>query len=134
MANFHTHIDLGNHDWFDGLNTYIRYICQRNWLGGWHLPQTTSYFALKLPHGWWVFGCDLALENDINAEQFSVFQKIVNNHMDANDAVIIVTHEPSWILDEYENRRTEEKLQYLIKKILKGRAVVRSIWSTYEFI
>ncbi len=25
------------------------------------LPQEKSYFALRLPMGWWVFGFDLAL-------------------------------------------------------------------------
>ncbi|GLE08100.1 hypothetical protein PINS_up019062 [Pythium insidiosum] len=46
----------GNHDWFDGLNTFTRFICQRNWLGGWLLPQRTSHFCIKLPHNWWFLG------------------------------------------------------------------------------
>ncbi|RHY54175.1 hypothetical protein DYB34_005892 [Aphanomyces astaci] len=114
-----------NHDWFDGLNTYSRFVCERDWLGGWHLPQDTSFFALKLPHGWWVLGCDLALEHDINVEQFACFEAIVERHMGPSDRVIVVTHEPSWILDEYEGNKSEEKLQYLITSILKGRVVVR---------
>ncbi|ONK76496.1 uncharacterized protein A4U43_C03F28680 [Asparagus officinalis] len=48
----------GNHDWFDGLHTFMRYICHKSWLGGWFLPQKKSYFALQLPRGWWVFGLD----------------------------------------------------------------------------
>ncbi|RLO12209.1 hypothetical protein DYB28_011797, partial [Aphanomyces astaci] len=114
-----------NHDWFDGLNTYSRFVCERDWLGGWHLPQDTSFFALKLPHGWWVLGCDLALEHDINVEQFACFEAIVERHMGPSDRVIVVTHEPSWILDGYEGNKSEEKLQYLITSILKGRVVVR---------
>jgi len=35
----------GNHDWFDGLATYTRYILSRDWLGGWLMPQRTSYFG-----------------------------------------------------------------------------------------
>ncbi|CAK4239460.1 unnamed protein product [Aphanomyces euteiches] len=96
-----------------------------DWLGGWHLPQDASYFALKLPQGWWLFGCDLALEHDINVEQFACFEAIVDKHMEPTDRVIIVTHEPNWILDGYEERRSEEKLQYLIQTILAGRVVVR---------
>ncbi|KAG9397865.1 hypothetical protein AC1031_016519 [Aphanomyces cochlioides] len=115
----------GNHDWFDGLNTYSRFVCERDWLGGWHLPQDASYFALKLPQGWWLFGCDLALEHDINVEQFACFEAIADKHMEPTDRVIIVTHEPNWILDGYEERRSEEKLQYLIQTILAGRVVVR---------
>lgn len=29
-------------------------------------PQEKSYWSLKLPHGWWVFGLDLALVMDID--------------------------------------------------------------------
>ena len=38
----------------------------QGWLGGWLLPQEASYFALALPHGWWLFGLDLALVDDID--------------------------------------------------------------------
>lgn len=34
------------------------------------LPQEKSYFALHLPHGWWVFGLDLALVDDIDMCQY----------------------------------------------------------------
>lgn len=33
-------------------------------------PQEKSYFALRLPHGWWVFGLDLALVDDIDMCQY----------------------------------------------------------------
>ena len=56
----------GNHDWIDGLETFQRHIQHRGWLGGWLLPQEASYFALKLPQGWWLFGLDLALLDDID--------------------------------------------------------------------
>ena len=56
----------GNHDWIDGLETYQRHIQHRGWLGGWLLPQENSYFALHLPQGWWLFGLDLALLDDID--------------------------------------------------------------------
>ncbi|DAZ93441.1 TPA: hypothetical protein N0F65_003138 [Lagenidium giganteum] len=116
----------GNHDWFDGLNTFTRFICHRDWLGGWLLPQKTSHFVLKLPHGWWLFGVDLALEDDVNTEQFALFQRVVESRMGPDDAVIIVTHEPRWLLDVYESTdKSEEKLSYLIKNILKDRVAVR---------
>ena len=56
----------GNHDWIDGLETFQRHIQHRGWLGGWLLPQEASYFALRLPQGWWLFGLDLALLDDID--------------------------------------------------------------------
>ncbi|KAJ0403995.1 hypothetical protein P43SY_001389 [Pythium insidiosum] len=90
----------------------------RNWLGGWLLPQRTSHFCIKLPHNWWFLGLDLALENDINMEQYALFESIAKNHMGENDAVIIATHEPRWILDTYEeDEKTEERLSYLIDHV-----------------
>lgn len=32
--------------------------------------QEKSYFSLALPHGWWVFGLDLALVGDIDMCQY----------------------------------------------------------------
>ncbi|XP_028099327.1 uncharacterized protein LOC114298511 isoform X4 [Camellia sinensis] len=69
----------GNHDWFDGLQTFIRYICHKSWLGGWLMPQKKSYFALQLPKGWWVFGLDLALHCDIDVYQFKFFSELIND-------------------------------------------------------
>ncbi|MCI05213.1 calcineurin-like metallo-phosphoesterase superfamily protein, partial [Trifolium medium] len=67
----------GNHDWFDGLQTFMRYICHRSWLGGWLMPQRKSYFALQLPKRWWVFGLDLALHGDIDVYQFKFFTELI---------------------------------------------------------
>lgn len=64
-------------DWFDGLQTYMRYICHKSWLGGWFMPQKKSYFALQLPKRWWVFGLDLALHGDIDVYQFKFFSELV---------------------------------------------------------
>ena len=30
----------GNHDWYDGLDTFMHCICGRHWFAGRHLPQT----------------------------------------------------------------------------------------------
>jgi len=59
----------------------MRYICHRSWLGGWLLPQTKSYFALKLPHGWWIFGLDQALHGDIDIFQFKYFSDIIKTEV-----------------------------------------------------
>ncbi|MCL7034104.1 hypothetical protein MKW94_010031, partial [Papaver nudicaule] len=69
----------GNHDWFDGLQTFMRYICHKSWLGGWILPQKKSYFALQLPKGWWVFGLDQALHVDIDVYQFKFFSELIRD-------------------------------------------------------
>ena len=40
------------------------------------MPQKKSYFALKLPKGWWIFGLDLALTDDIDVYQFEFFSNL----------------------------------------------------------
>lgn len=125
----------GNHDWFDGLSTFNRFICNRDWLGGWHLPQKTSHFVLKLPKGWWLIAVDLALEDDINTEQFELFQRVAEKFIQPEDAVIIVTHEPRWILDGVEGReKSEEKLTYLINRVFNGRVVVRLAGDIHNYM
>ena len=39
----------GNHDWYDGLISFMRLFCQRvqrRWIGGWRTRQDRSYFAI----------------------------------------------------------------------------------------
>ncbi|PSS19760.1 Palmitoyltransferase [Actinidia chinensis var. chinensis] len=111
----------GNHDWFDGLQTFMRYICHRSWLGGWLMPQKKSYFALQLPKGWWVFGLDLALHCDIDVYQFKFFSELIKEKVGENDSVIIMTHEPNWLIDWYWDDKTGKNVSYLICEWLKGR-------------
>jgi hypothetical protein len=66
----------GNHDWYDGLANFLRYIVHRSWLGGWLLPQEGSYFALALPAGWWLLGLDLALDDDVDLLQYRFFAQV----------------------------------------------------------
>ena len=124
---FHTLLN-SNHDWFDGLSTFTRYILSRDWLGGWLLPQRTSYFALKLPMGWWILGLDLALDDDINIEQFQFFSEVAAS-MKPGDSVIMISHVPHWVLNEYENHShdssKETHLTELVKSHLKGRVKLR---------
>ena len=116
----------GNHDWFDGLVTYTRFVLGRDWLGGWLIPHDRSYFALKLRCGWWLFAADLGLAADIDLEQFKFFADVAAS-MDASDSVIIVTHEPHWVLDPEYNAKelAEENLRELMDTHLRGRVRLR---------
>ena len=46
----------GNHDWYDGLQSFVKVFCRRARVGGWVTPQARSYFAVQLPHRTWLFG------------------------------------------------------------------------------
>ncbi|XP_010538790.1 PREDICTED: uncharacterized protein LOC104813013 [Tarenaya hassleriana] len=124
----------GNHDWFDGLHTFMRYICHKSWLGGWLMPQKKSYFALQLPKGWWVFGLDLALHGDIDVYQFKFFSELVKEKVGENDAVIIITHEPNWLLDWYWNDNTGRNVRHLICDFLKERCKLRMAGDLHHYM
>ncbi|GLJ47120.1 hypothetical protein SUGI_0994890 [Cryptomeria japonica] len=124
----------GNHDWFDGLETFMRYICHKSWLGGWILPQQRSYFALQLPHGWWIFGFDQALHGDIDIYQFKFFTELVKNQVKESDRVIIITHEPNWLLDWYWSVCTGNNVSHLIKDHLKGKCRVRLAGDLHHYM
>ncbi|GJN24246.1 hypothetical protein PR202_gb11977 [Eleusine coracana subsp. coracana] len=124
----------GNHDWFDGLHTFMRYICHKSWLGGWFLPQKKSYFALQLPMGWWIFGLDLALHGDIDVYQFKFFTDLCRNKVGENDSVIIITHEPNWLLDWYWKETTGKNVAHLIQEYLYGRCKLRMAGDLHHFM
>ena len=66
----------GNHDWYDGLSNFSRIFCQKKWIGGWKTRQRRSYFAVKLPHNWWLWGIDIQLEGYIDEPQLNYFYEI----------------------------------------------------------
>jgi hypothetical protein len=61
----------GNHDWYDGLTTFLRLFCQGKRMGGWRTEQTRSYFAVQLPQRWWILGIDLAFDFFIDAPSWT---------------------------------------------------------------
>ncbi|KAK6939564.1 Calcineurin-like phosphoesterase domain, ApaH type [Dillenia turbinata] len=124
----------GNHDWFDGLHTFMRYICHKSWLGGWILPQKKSYFALQLPKGWWVFGLDLALHCDIDVYQFKFFSELIKTKVGEDDSVIIMTHEPHWLLDWYWSAASGKNVSHLIRDHLKGRCKLRIAGDLHHYM
>ncbi|KAK7291133.1 hypothetical protein RIF29_06041 [Crotalaria pallida] len=124
----------GNHDWFDGLQTFMRYICHRSWLGGWFMPQKKSYFALQLPKRWWVFGLDLALHGDIDVYQFKFFTEVIKEKVQEDDSVIIITHEPTWLTDWYFNDVTAKNVTHLICDYLRGRCKLRMAGDLHHYM
>ncbi|MGH6935155.1 MAG: hypothetical protein ACRED2_03055 [Methylocella sp.] len=96
----------GNHDWYDGLTSFIRLFCQKDrWVGQWRATQTRSYFAIQLPHRWWIWGLDVQLESNVDPAQARYFRHHAR-FLQPGDRVILVTPEPSWI---EAGRTAEEK-------------------------
>lgn len=122
------HLDVfaipGNHDWYDGLVSYTRLFCTSRWIGSWRTRQSCSYFALRLPHGWWLLGTDVQLASDIDEAQKRFFQDVARQ-MEPDDRIILCNAEPYWVFGSvYPNDPdyTEDNLGYLAEKVL-GRKI-----------
>lgn len=116
----------GNHDWYDSLVSFTRLFIAKKWFAGWIAPQGRSYFALKLPHEWWLIGTDVQLGSDIDELQLKYFREAAKQ-MGQRDRVILCTAEPHWIYSKlYEDYDSdvycESNLEFLERKIF-GRKV-----------
>jgi hypothetical protein len=129
----HTFAIPGNHDWYDSLVSFTRFFTSQRWFAGWRTRQSRSYFALKLPHNWWLLGTDLQLGSDIDGPQVAYFERLTK-HMNAEQektgkaASIILCHaEPHWIrAAQYESvdpNYSESNLKLLEKRLGKGVAI-----------
>lgn len=117
----------GNHDWYDGLIAFTRRFCSKRWFGGWRSQQRTSYFALRLPHDWWLLGTDVQLDSDIDADQVSYF-KAIAARMSADARIILCNAEPHWIYEklygDVDRSQLASNLRFLETQVFKRRIAV----------
>lgn len=113
----------GNHDWYDGLISFQRQFVQQRRIGSWQTRQQRSYFSLQLPYGWWLWGIDTQLENDLDLPQLKYFSAAAER-MEEGDRVIVCIAEPDWLYGKMLNDLTlMNNLHFLFEKILKWRKV-----------
>jgi Calcineurin-like phosphoesterase len=91
----------GNHDWYDGLISFLRVFCRPDSIdtkeiGSWKTRQTRSYWALRLPSRWWVWAIDIQFDNYIDNRQLDYFTE-VGEKLKPGDKVILITAKPSWV-------------------------------------
>lgn len=95
----------GNHDWYDGLTAFDQTFCQARdgvseglKLGRWHCPQHRSYFAIKLPHDWWIWGLDTQLTSNLDVGQIRYFDAVAKSMPDPSKAkIILCIPQPVWL-------------------------------------
>jgi hypothetical protein len=87
----------GNHDWYDSLVVFMALFARGKKFCGWQTYQNRSYFALKLPHGWWLFGTDMQLASSLDDAQMDYFDTIVRRHVKDDEKIILCNAEPRWI-------------------------------------
>ncbi|MEA2959023.1 MAG: hypothetical protein QOJ58_4658 [Alphaproteobacteria bacterium] len=79
----------GSHDWYDGLVNFISIFCRNHWIGGWKTRQRRSYFAIKLPYGWWLWGIDIQFGSYIDEEQLQYFADVAADQVQPGDRIIL---------------------------------------------
>ena len=122
----------GNHDWYDGLVSFSRRFTQNRYLGGWQTRQRRSYFALQLPHRWWLWAVDVQLEHDIDPTQRQYFDSVATDHLRPGDRLILVSAEPDWLYRgntvTTEAAMEDSNLVYLEERIIKPAGATVYLW------
>lgn len=116
----------GNHDWYDSLVSFMRLFSTREFFAGWRAKQVSSYFAIKLPRGWWLLGTDVQLDSDIDQPQVDYFKSIAERIL-PGERIILCNAEPHWIYAHIYGKMdpdyNENNLAFLEKIILKDKTV-----------
>ncbi len=101
----------GNHDWYDGLSAFSALFCSARdrisrgkgvQIGGWRCYQSRSYFAIKLPHNWWIWGPDIQLADNLDDSQRDYFDLMSEQATEGHN-IILCLAEPSWLRENYDN-------------------------------
>ena len=114
----HLYAVPGNHDWYDGLTSFLRVFCRKQWIGGWQTHQTRSYFALELHRRWWLWGIDIQLDVSIDEPQLEYFRRAAEK-LTPRDAVILCSALPSWVFSNQDDPEAYSKLDYFERKIIR---------------
>lgn len=106
----------GNHDWYDGLTAFLRvFVGERTeHIGGWRTEQTRSYFAISLPHHWWLFAVDEAYGAYLDDPQLVYFERVAER-LGPQDRVILAAPAPSWVKPDPKGYDT---LDFFLRNII----------------
>lgn len=108
----------GNHDWYDGLTSFVRLFCQHRHIGAWKTEQERGYFALKLSETWWLWGIDIQLAADIDEPQLRYFERIAREEMAPGSSIILCTAEPTWVFAAQDGAETYDNLAFFERKVM----------------
>jgi hypothetical protein len=114
----------GNHDWYDGLASFVKQFCQGRWIGGWRSTQTRSYFALALPHNWHLWAVDVALGTDIDTGQLDYFEERARA-LPPGAQIVLCSAKPTWIATHHDDPTAPDVLEYFERTVIGDRAALR---------
>ena len=109
----------GSHDWYDGLVNFTSIFCRKGRIGGWRTSQSRSYFAVKLPSGWWLWGIDIQFGAFIDDAQLKYFAEVAADQVEPGDRIILC------MAKEVESGRNQDEIhsdrdvEYLEREIIE---------------
>jgi hypothetical protein len=120
----------GNHDWYDGLVTFLRLFSQQRWIGGRQTRQARSYFAVKLPHRWWIWGIDIQLNEALDRPQLDYFTDLAREQLQPGDRVVLCTPEPSWVHRYIKKTSDYGVLDFLERDVIRANGATLALTLT----
>jgi hypothetical protein len=109
----------GSHDWYDGLVNFTSIFCRNRWIGGWRTRQRRSYFALKLPNGWWLWGIDIQFGASVDEVQLRYFAEVAANQVQPGDRVIVCMSKEVDSGRKESEVHSDRDVEYLDREIIQ---------------
>ncbi len=108
----------GSHDWYDGLVNFTSIFCRGRWIGGWRTRQHRSYFALKLPNGWWLWGVDVQFGAHLDEAQLEYFTEVAADQVDRGDRIILCTAKEVQSGRSADDIYSDRNVEYLEREVI----------------
>ncbi|MGI8810078.1 MAG: hypothetical protein ACR2KK_19985 [Acidimicrobiales bacterium] len=109
----------GSHDWYDGLVNFTSIFCRNRWIGGWRTSQRRSYFALKLPNGWWLWGIDIQFGAYIDEVQLRYFADVAADQVESGDRIILCMAKEVESGSKRADIHSDRDVEYLEREVIQ---------------
>jgi hypothetical protein len=118
----------GNHDWHDGLSSFLSTFAQGREFGSWKTGQSRSYFAVQLPHRWWLLGLDTQFGTYIDEPQLRFFEDL---ELREGDGVILCAATPTWVHTvSNHDPNAFNSLHYFDRQVVRPKGAQIRLWLT----
>lgn len=118
----------GNHDWYDGLTSFMRIFGQGGRIGNWRTFQKRSYFAVRLTRRWVLWAVDTQLDSYIDYPQLTYF-KAAAEELNDGDGLIVCTSRPEWVIGAKAGREESYRtVDYLRRTVIRPSKATVRLW------
>lgn len=117
----------GNHDWYGGINLFEDvFVKADTFAEHWQVGQRERWWVVEMPHGWWLWGIDTALDNTLEAAQKEYFTRAATA-LGPGDRVILCAPVPLWQLRQ---KREEEytHLRQFLDPLVRGHGATMPLF------